>query len=122
MAAVTRVDAHPVTPVGYEVNDKGLLTEDCIAGDQLKNTAAGWTKLPGGALEADGIALMDGYAGDRGFSIGLQGEMDGFSGLTRGDPLYPSATVAGGLDTTAPTGATIRVRAATATRIRFSFV
>ncbi len=122
MAAVTRVDAHPVAPVGYEVNDKGVLTEDVVAGDLLKNGASGWSRLAGGALEPDGIALMDGYSGQRGFSIGIQGEMDGFSGLTPGAPLYPSATVAGGLDTTVATGGTIRVKAATATRIRYSFV
>lgn len=122
MAAVTRTKGRPVTPVGYEVNDKGVCAEAWDTGDQLKNTAAGWTKLPAGALEADGIALNPAAVGDRGCDIGLQGEMDGFSGLTPGDPLYPSATVAGGLNTTAVTGATIRVRAATPTRIRYSYV
>lgn len=122
MAAVTRVKARHVTPVNYEVVDKGLAAEAITAGDLVKNTASGWVKLPGGELEAHGIALKDYYAGQDGCDFGIQGEMDGFSGLTPGAPLYPSASVAGGLDTTAVVGATIRVRAAKATRIRYNFV
>jgi hypothetical protein len=120
MAAVTRVKARPVTPVGYEVVDKGNLTENVVAGDQLKNGANGWSKLAAGQTEADGIALQDGYAGQGGFSIGIQGEMDGFSGMTPGTPLYPSPSVAGGLDTIA--AGAIRVKATTPTRIRYNFV
>lgn len=122
MAAVTRTKARPVTPVGYEVVDKGTLTEDVIAGDLLKNGANGWAKLAAGQTEPDGIALQDGYAGQGGASIGIQGELDGFAGLTPGTPLYPSASVAGGLDTDAVAGATIRIKAARATRIRYNFV
>lgn len=122
MAAVTRVKGRPVTPVGYEVVDPGLAAEDFVAGDLAKNTASGWVKLPAGATEPDGIALQDYYAGQGGCSFGIQGEMDGFSGLTPGTPLYPSASVAGGLDTTVVSGATIRVKACKATRIRYNFV
>lgn len=122
MAAVTRTKGRPVTPVGYEVNDKGVCAADWTTGDELINSAAGWVLAPAGALEAHGIALNPAKIGDRGCDIGLQGEMDGFSGLVPGAALYPSATVAGGLDTTAVAGATIRVRAAATTRIRYSYV
>lgn len=120
MAAVTRVKGRPCTPAGYEVNDKGTLTEAVNAGDLLKNGASGWSKAAAGATEADGIALQDGYSGQSGFSIGIQGEMDGFSGMTPGTALYPSGSVAGGLDTTA--AGAIRVKAVSATRIRYSFI
>jgi hypothetical protein len=120
MAAVTRVTARPCTPVGYEVVDKGTLAAAVVAGDLLKNSAAGWILAVAGATEADGIALQDGYSGQAGFSIGIQGEMDGFSGMTPGAALYPSASVAGGLDTTA--AGVIRVKAASTTRIRYNFV
>ena len=36
MAPVTRVKARPCTPVGYEVVDKGTVTEAVTAGDQLR--------------------------------------------------------------------------------------
>jgi hypothetical protein len=134
MAAVTRVKARPVTPAGYEVVDKGIAVEAWVAGDLLVNGASGWSKAPTGTLLAHGIALQDAYAGQGGCSIGLHGEMDGFSGLTPGDPLYPSGAVAGGLDTTAAVwsaaattpavsvGVQPQIRAATATRIRYLFV
>lgn len=134
MAAVTRVKGRPCTPVGYEVVDKGKVTEAVTAGDLLVNGAAGWSKAAAGAINAHGIALQDYYANQEGCSIGIQGEMDGFSGLTPGAPLYPSGAVAGGLDTTAPvyyTAATTpavnvpaqpNIRAATASRIRYSFI
>lgn len=134
MSAVTRVKAHPVTPVGYEVVDKGLLTGDVVAGDLLTLGAGGWSKAATSVKNAHGIALMDGYAGQGGFSVGIQGEMDGFSGMTPGTPLYPSGSTAGGIDTTAPVFYTVAtdpvadvpaqadIRAVTATRIRYSFV
>lgn len=126
MAAVTRVKARPCTPTGYEVVDKCALAADVVAGDLLKYTGAMSNglavmgKAAAGATEADGIALQDGYTGQAGFSVGIQGEMDGWSGMTPGTALYPSGAVAGGLDTTA--AGAIRVKAATATRIRYSFV
>jgi hypothetical protein len=116
------VKAKPCSPAGYEVNDKGVAVEAWVAGDLLTNGAGGWSKAVGGTLEAHGIGLQDAYAGQGNCSIGIHGEMDGFSGMTPGAALYPSATVAGGLDTTAVVGATIRVRAATASRIRYTFV
>jgi len=91
-----------------------------VAGDLLKNSAAGWILLAAGQTEPDGIALQDFAAGQGGISVGIQGEMDGFSALVPGTALYPSGAVAGGLDTTA--AGVIRIKAATTTRIRYSFV
>ncbi len=140
MAAVNRVKARPCTPVGYEVVDKVQLDGDVVAGDLLTYTGdvsegqSVMEKAPAGTVEAHGIALQDGYEGQRGFSVGIQGEMDGFSGLTPGDPLFPSDAVAGGLDDSAPefygaatdpavsVPASARIRAVTASRIRYNFV
>lgn len=141
MAAVTRVKAHPVSPPAYEVNDKGQAAVAIVAGDQLVlvTTTPGngfekvWDKASTSALEADGIALMDAKAGAI-VSVGIQGEIDGFSGMTPGAKLYPSGSTAGGLDTTATTfysaatspavavPAPARVKAITATRIRYSYL
>lgn len=142
MAAVTRVKAHPVSPPAYEVNDKGQAAAALVAGDQLVlvTTTPGngfekvWDKAPTtGITEADGIALMDAKSGAI-VSVGIQGEMDGFSGMTPGAKLYPSGSTAGGLDTTALTyysaatspavavPAPARVKAITATRIRYSYL
>lgn len=139
MAAITRVKARPVSPPGYEVNDTGYLTEDVVAGDQLQivdTTAANvtrWGKCPTNSKEADGIALMDGKSGGVA-EVGIQGEMEGFSGMTAKTPLYPSSGTAGGLDTT-PTvfysagttpavnvPAPAKVKAISATRIRYSYL
>lgn len=123
MAAVTRTKARFVTPVGYEVvHQAAVVTEAVVAGDPLVLGAGGWSKAPTTATEAHGMAIQDYAAGRGDCSILIQGEMDGFTGMTPGTPLYPSATVAGGIDTTAPTGATIRMRAVTASRIRVNFV
>lgn len=128
MAAPTRVKVRNVTVVAYEVNDKVQLAVDVEPGDQLQYTGATsrgqsvMTKLPIDALEADGIALRKGYAGERGFDVGLHGEMDGFSGLVPGTPYFPSGAIAGGLDSTVVVDATIRVKAVKTTRIRFCYV
>ena len=128
MAAVTRIKARPISVPGYEVNDKGKANEAMVAGDLLvisgatANDAPVWSKAAAGAAEAHGIALQDFYAGQEGISVGIQGEMAGFSGMAPGAPLYPSATVAGGIDTTQPAGAVARLRARTATTLRYSFV
>jgi hypothetical protein len=123
MAAVTRGDrCKPVIVPGYEVIDVGVCAEAWETGDQLVNSAAGWVLAPDDAVEGHGMAMKPAFVGQRGCDILMQGEMDGFSGLTPGDPLYPSATVPGGLDTTPVVGATVRVRAVTATRIRVNYV
>lgn len=98
MAAVTKVKVRPITPPGYEFNDKGVYTEDIAVGDQLILGVSGWSKCPVTTPEAHGVALMTNLAGERA-DVGIHGEEDGYSGLTPGQPLYPSSTVAGGLDT-----------------------
>jgi hypothetical protein len=126
MAAVTRVKAEYITPVGYEVNDTGKYTEDVIAGDELviNGEVSGvktWGKCPTTETEGQGIAIKNGKTGGVA-EVLIQGELSGFSGLTAGAPIYPSATVAGGLDTTKPAGATVRIRATGSDRIRVNFV
>jgi hypothetical protein len=132
MAAVTVVKARPVSPPGYEVNDKGQAAVDLTAGTLVNITTAtpglGYEKVwdkaaANAATNAHGIVLQDCKAGATA-EIGIQGEMDGFSGLTPGSELYPSATVAGGIDTTANTAGApaSRIYAVTASRIRYSFV
>lgn len=103
MSAVTKVKLRPVTIPGYEVVEKGTYTEDVVRGDQLViNGDKTWGKCPTGALEARGIALLDGFSGGVA-NVGIQGEMDGYSSLpTNGAYLYPSDSVAGGLDTAPP--------------------
>lgn len=130
MAAVTRVKARPCTPAAYEVVERAAtLTANVTAGDLLTLGASGWSPAAAGTTAAHGIALQDGYAGQGDASVGIQGEMDGFSGMTPGAPLYPSPSVAGGIDTTAPTIATTPavpitadIRAVTASRIRYRFI
>ena len=129
MAAVTKGNLRPVSPPGYEVNDKGQAKVAIAKGDLLLITAdtplAGhervYDKAVGGTIEAHAIALMDCPINGT-VNAGIQGEMDGYSGLVPGAPLYPSASVAGGLDTTATATPITRVRAVTTTRIRYSFV
>lgn len=136
MAAVTVVKARPVSPPGYEVNDKGQAAVALTAGQLLiistATPGAGHDKVWALATTTTdiphGIALMDAAAGATA-SVGIQGEMDGFSGLTPGAALYTSGSVAGGIDTTAPTWfattpavtAPELIRAVTATRIRYNF-
>ena len=131
MAAVTTpANFRPVSPPGYEVNQDAAQSGVAITKGQLlilsgAAPAAGfvnvWVPATAAAAEAHGIALMSSAAGQVA-EVGIQGEADNFAGLTPGAPLYPSGTVAGGLDTVGAAGATTRVRAISATRIRFSFV
>lgn len=120
MAAVTRVKARPVTPVGYEfVSGVNVVTEDVTAGDLLVLGANGWSKsTASNPANKRGFAAQDYKAGDRFCSILTTGEMDGWSGMTPGVPLYPDA--AGGLETTAVSGFTGLIHAVSATRIAFT--
>lgn len=141
MAAVTRVKAIPVSPPGYEVNDRAEASVALTAGDLVSIAATtpsrGFDKvvqkLPtvdAGTEKKFYVVLMDCPAGGVA-NISDDVEMDGWSGLTRGDPLYPSGSTAGGIDTTAPTfysaatspavavPARARMWALSATRIRF---
>lgn len=125
MAAVTRTaDAAPVAPASYHYNDKTTkelpLLEAVATGDELKLTSTGWRKREAGEI-ADGISLKPGRAGAKGHDIGIIGEMDGYSGLTPGAKLYPSATVDGGLDTSVVSGFVPKVSAVRTTRIRYNY-
>lgn len=123
---ITVVKARPCSPAGYEVNDKTTaslpLLSAVVAGDLLALGSTGWDKTATSATDADGIALRPGYAGEVGFDIGIQGEMDGFSGLTPGAGLYPSLTTAGKIETVGNSGAVKRIKAVRTTRIRFNFI
>lgn len=121
MAAVTRTKCRPVTPTAYEYNDKGFATEDILRGQLVRLTSDGVSLNNTAGGDPAGIALKDAKTGMM-CEYGVHGEMDGFSGLTIGAALYPSSTVAGGIDTTVFTDGPVRMRAVTATRIRFMFV
>lgn len=120
MAAVTRVKARPCMPVGAEVVSPGAtVTVAVVAGDLLELVAAGWQlSTAANPARKRGFAAQDYYAGQKDCSIIWSGEMDGFSGLVVGDPLYPAA--AGGLETVAVVGFTGLVHAVTASRIAFT--
>jgi hypothetical protein len=127
MAEVTVENARPCTPAGYEVVDRCVLAEDVAAGDLLVYTGnvvdglPEMEKAPSSAKEVHGIALKDGYSGQSGFDVGVQGEMDGFAGLTPGTPLFASST-SGKIDTTEPTDAALQLRAVRSGRVRYTFV
>jgi hypothetical protein len=130
MAAPTIVELHPSIVPGYEVNDKGQAATDLAVGNLVVMDGAAtpgsgharvWKKCPAGTVNAQGIVLMNVKAG-RTASVGIQGEMEGFSGLVAGDGLFPSASVAGGLDTTPGASAVTNIRAISPTGIRYSFV
>ncbi len=130
MAAVTKGTLRNATRTGYEVNDKGQAKGAIARGDLVvlatDTPARGfevvYTKAPiTGITEAHGIAIKDAVDGGL-VEVGIQGEIDGFAGLTQGAPLYPSTATAGGIDTTAIANATVRIRAVTTTLIRFNFV
>jgi len=129
MAAVTKGTLRPVLVPGYEYNDKGQAKVAIAKGDLLiiapDVPASGhemvWDKAPVSTAEPAGIALKDAAIGAT-VSAGIQGEMDGYTGLSRGNLLYPSAAVAGGIDTAVLAASTPRIRAVTATRIRYAFV
>jgi hypothetical protein len=129
MAAVSIGTLKPVTVTAYEVNDKGQAAVDLVRGTLVVQTAATpgsgfevvWDKAATTVTDPAGIVLMDCKAGGT-VAVGIHGEMDGYTGLTPGSFVYPSGSVAGGIDTTKPSGAIERMRAASTTRIRFCFV
>ena len=120
MAVVTRVKARPCMAVGYEVvSNVRVVTEAVTAGDLLVLGAAGWSKsTAANPANKRGFAAQDYYAGQRDCSIITTGEMDGWSGMTRGVPLYPAA--AGALETVAVAGFTGLIHADSASRISFT--
>lgn len=120
-----------VGPVGYEVIDVGTATEAIASGQLVVRGASGWSKCPTNVTEAHAVAMKDYAAGQGGCDFLVQGEMDGYDaagGITPGADIFPSASVAGGLQTDARTIATtptvsypVKIRAVTATRLRFNF-
>jgi len=130
MAAVTNpTNFRPVIVPGYEVAQDGAQAGAALTKGQLLvisgTPSAGyinvWVPATAGVIESHGIALQSCAIGQTA-EVGIQGEADNYAGLTPGASLYPSATVAGGVDTTQPVGAPTRVRAVSATRIRFNFI
>lgn len=129
MAAVNKGKVRNVTPVAYEFNVRARLSEDITgAGVQLVYTGVIADGVPvmskapiAGITEAHGISLEKGSAGDV-IDVGISGELDGFTGMTAGAAIYPSTATAGEMDTTAIANAVVRVRAHSATRIRFHYV
>lgn len=114
-----------VSPAGYEVTDTGTATEAIERGQLVRRTSAGWSKLPAAAIDPHGVALKTYAAGQGGCDFLIQGEMDGFDmsgGLVPGTDLFPSASVAGGIQTEVVASAPVRMRATTANRIRVNFV
>lgn len=120
MATITRVKARPTMPVGYEVvHPVKIVTEAVVAGDLLILGANGWSLSPVTTPGAKhGFAAQDYYAGQKNCSILTEGEMDGWSGMTAGTPLFPGAT--GTLVDVALAGFVGMIHASSATAITFS--
>ena len=90
-------------------------------GDQIIETATGVAKAAAGATSAHGMAISAAVAGEQVDYI-KQGEVSGFTGLVRGAQLYPSATVAGGLQTDVVANAAVQVRANNDTSVFVNYV
>lgn len=125
MAAVASVDPRLVSPPGETVIDKGYASVDILRGQPVVITSTTppsrrWEQVIGLAAgtEAVGFALKDCAAGGT-VEYASQGEMDGFTGLTRGASL---TIVGGALDTTTAAAGTARIRAVTTSRIRFNLI
>lgn len=131
MAAVTVVNNRPVTPPGYEFNQKAqakvALTRGTLVSPVADAPSSGFDVVVDKLATADAVMLKKAYmvlmdcAAGATASLGSHGEMDGYSGLTAGAPLYASAAVAGGIDTAKPAGAVERMWAVTTTRVYYSF-
>ena len=122
MAVVAKgTKVRPCVPVGYEVvSDVRVVTENVTAGDLLILGPNGWSRSTNATpANKRGFAAQDYAAGRADCSIFTSGELDGFTGLVPGDPLYPSAT-AGAIDTTALAGFVGLIHAVSATRIAFT--
>jgi hypothetical protein len=95
-------------PPGYEYvapPKHAVAAEDLEAGELCYLDEDGWhlaTATEAVAGSRLGFAAQDYAEGRQDCSILFQGELDGFSGMTPGAPIYPSAGTAGGLDTSAP--------------------
>lgn len=119
MAAVAKgTTVRNVTPVAYEYYDKGTATEAIAVGDLVSITSSGVSKAAASTTAPSGICIKDAIAGGV-VEFARQGELDGFTGMTPGARLYPSASVAGGIDTSSLASTVCLIEAVTATRIYF---
>lgn len=146
MAAITRVKARPVSPPGFEYQNIAAQAKVALVAGDLVQIASdtpglGYPFVVEKLTTANAktgvkkyVAITDAKASSVA-NIGDELEMDGWSGMTPGNPVYPSGSTAGGLDTTAPTNSITetvdadagvvavpveaRMHAITATRIRF---
>lgn len=125
MAAVTRLKRiQAVIPPGMEVNDRAEAEEDLVSGDLIiispdppSSAVYEHAVRKATGTEFHGVALVKVNAGGLA-EYTTCNELDGYTGLTPGQPL---SVVGGEFDTTAPTGA-VRARAITTTRIRVNLV
>jgi hypothetical protein len=118
-------DPSYVSIPGYEVIDVGLATENIAKGDLVTVGPTGWSKCAAGALDAHGVAVEAYIAGQGGCDFLIQGEMDGYdpsNAVAIGTNLFPSASVAGGIQTDVVASAPVRMRKVNTGRIRFNFV
>lgn len=122
MAELTLIKGKYNTVPGYEVVRRGVATEALTAGSAVVQSATGWSKAPAGSTDFHGVAIQDYIAGQGGCDFLIQGEYDGFSGLTPGANVFVSTTVAGGWADAGGEGAVTRARAVTPTRISVNCV
>jgi len=106
MAAVTKVDPTFVSPVGYEVVLRGRATVDLEKGDPvvIDKAAADDPRWDTTFKKATAETFIHGVVIKKARANGTvevlaHGEIDGFAGLPKGDPL---SVVGGNIDTTAP--------------------
>lgn len=94
-----------ISPPGYEVvSETGKATEAIARGQLCVLGAAGWSLAPAASKLADGIALKTYVANQDNCEFLIDGEMSGFevaggTPMVPGTYLYPSASVAGGIQT-----------------------
>lgn len=102
-----------ISPPGYEViSETGKATEAIPRGALCLQTAAGWSLAAAGSKLGHGIAAMTYVINQDDCEFIVDGEIEGYSltgggALTEGDPIYPSASVAGGLATDVVTWYTV---------------
>lgn len=127
MAAITKANRiASVIPPGMEVNDRAYAEVDLVAGDLILISPTAppsqvyeHAVIKASGSDAHGVALVDCNAGGLA-EYTLCNELDGYSGLTPGQPL---SIASGQFDSIAPAaGVTVKARAVTTTRIRVLMV
>jgi hypothetical protein len=118
-----------VSPPGENRIRVGTAAAAISSGQGCRMTSAGYAPAASGSMDIDAIALMDYRSGEEGCDFLVTGEMDGYvtTGAAIGDPIFPSQSVAGGLQTesvaspAAPAAPLQRIgKIVTATRISFN--